>query len=87
LIKQLYEQIEKDEKCINEYILQIENLKKEFEKINLSDKKENEEMKIKDNNEINNKENENNKKDKEIKELKIQIDKKLKKELLYLKKK
>ncbi len=87
MIKQLYEQIEKDEKCINEYILQIENLKKEFEKINLSDKKENEEMKIKDNNEINNKENENNKKDKEIKELKIQIDKKLKKELLYLKKK
>ena len=85
MIKQLYEQIEKDEKCINEYILQIENLKKEFEKINLSDKKENEEMKIKDNNEI--KENENNKKDKEIKELKIQIDKKLKKELLYLKKK
>ena len=83
----MYEQIEKDEKCINEYILQIENLKKEFEKINLSDKKENEEMKIKDNNEINNKENENNKKDKEIKELKIQIDKKLKKELLYLKKK
>ena len=81
MIKQLYEQIEKDEKCINEYILQIENLKKEFEKINLSDKKENEEMKIKDNNEINNKENENNKKDKEIKELKIQIDKKLKKEL------
>ena len=75
MIKQLYEQIEKDEKCINEYILQIENLKKEFEKINLSDKKENEEMKIKDNNEINNKENENNKKDKEIKEL------------LYLKKK
>ena len=87
MIKQLYEQIEKDEKCINEYILQIEKLKKEFEKINLSDKKENEEMKIKDNNEINNKENENNKKDKEIKELKIQIDKKLKKELLYLKKK
>ena len=84
MIKQLYEQIEKDEKCINEYILQIENLKKEFEKINLTDKKENEEMKIKDNNEINNKENENNKKDKEIKELKIQIDKKLKKELLYL---
>ena len=93
LIKQLYEQIEKDEKCINEYILQIENLKKEFEKINLTDKKESEEMEIKEKNEINNKENEENKKDKEIKELKIQIqkllksDKKLKKELLYLKKK
>ena len=93
LIKQLYEQIEKDEKCINEYILQIENLKKEFEKINLTDKKENEEINIKENNQIDNKENEDNKKDKEIKDLKIQIqkllksDKKLKKELLYLKKK
>ena len=87
MIKQLYEQIEKDEKCINEYILQIENLKKEFEKINLTDKKESEEMQIKEKNEINNKENEENKKDKEIKDLKIQIqkllksDKKLKKEL------
>ena len=93
LIKQLYEQIEKDENCINEYIIQIENLKNQFEKISLTDKKENEEINKKVSNEINNKENEDNKKDKEIKDLKIQIqkllksDKKLKKELLYLKKK
>ena len=83
LIKLLYQQLELDENYINENLVDIENLKINFEKETINNNNNN-------NSNIN---NEENIKDKQIRELKIQIqkllksDKKLKKELLYLKKK
>ena len=83
LIKLLYQQLELDENYINENLVDIENLKINFEKEIINNNNNN-------NSNIN---NEENIKDKQIRELKIQIqkllksDKKLKKELLYLKKK
>ena len=88
LIKLLYQQLELDENHINENLVDIENLKINFEKEIMNNKNNNN-----NNSNSNNINNEENNKDKQIRELKIQIqkllksDKKLKKELLYLKKK